>query len=315
MDQLELFPANESTNNEMQAGRPHHKKSHAVERRRCVSPVFAPLKRTAPALKSEAPQSEKKAVDARKQKLWECYLANPCDETRNELSLAYMPLVKLVAEGLKDKFPTHVDVNDLVSTGYIGLLDAIKKYDTTRDIKFESYSVMRIRGEILDSIRQQDIVPRQVRIKQNVYRRTLKELARTLHREPTAEEISKEMQLTAKQYQTLIESFSSGRMVSIDAGSEDKDGNTAPHIDMMPSHNEKSAGYDMQRSEVLELILKGLNKNEKQVVLGYYIEGLTMKQIGDVLELSESRVCQIHMDVLRAQRKKLWAYEDDCLFE
>src|SRR5438105_4434206 len=92
MDQLELFPANESARSA--------KKSPAVERRRCVSPVFAPLKRTAPAPKSEAPQSEKKAVDAKKQKLWERYLANPGDETRNELSLAYMPLVKLVAEGL-----------------------------------------------------------------------------------------------------------------------------------------------------------------------------------------------------------------------
>src|ERR1043165_1644892 len=111
MSQLELFPtpSDEPVSNK-----------HSVERRRSVSPVFAPLKRTAPVSKAEAGQlSEKKLADSKKQKLWQRYLQNPCDETRNELSLAYMPLVKLVAEGLKDKFPTHVDVNDLISTGYI----------------------------------------------------------------------------------------------------------------------------------------------------------------------------------------------------
>jgi len=256
------------------------------------------------------PLSEKAKTAKLRKELWAVYFAKPNNTTRNDLSLAYMDLVKMIADGLKDKFPGHVDVNDLISTGYIGLLDAISKFDPTRDIKFESYSVMRIRGEILDSIRHQDIVPRQVRILQNNYRRAVKALANELHREPTEEEVTQHMKLTTKQYETLIQSLSSGRIVSIDAGSEDKDGKSAPHVDKMPTPNEKSPSYNMQRLEVLELILRGLSSKEKSVLVGYYMDGRTMKQIGDDLGLSESRVCQIHMKVLKEQRKKLGDYDD-----
>ena len=312
MPQLELF-SDDSINQNATPDMASSKRT-SVERRRSVSHVSAPLVRN-PKLVSnapepEAPLSEKAQIAAKKQKLWAAYLANPNDDTRNDLSLVYLSLVKMIAEGLKDKFPGHVDVNDLVSTGYIGLLDAISKFDPTLNIKFESYSVMRIRGEILDSIRHQDIVPRQVRILQNNYRRSMKDLAKTLHREPCEEEITQYMKLTPKQYDVLIQSFSSGRIVSIDAGSEDKDGNSAPHVDKMPTPNEKSPSYNMQRSEVLEVILRGLSQKEQAVLIGYYMEGRTMKQIGESLELSESRVCQIHMEVLKSKRKKLGAYDD-----
>ena len=312
MSQLDLFTHQSINSNEAVPQAEPQAPSQEVERRRSVAQIRAPLVRNPVLVKKvEAePLSEKAELAQQKQALWNRFFTNPCDETRNDLSLVYMPLVKMIAEGLKDKFPGHVDVNDLISTGYIGLLDAISKFDPSRDIKFESYSVMRIRGEILDSIRHQDIVPRQVRILQNNYRRALKDLAKTLHREPSEEEVTAHMKLTTKQYEVLIQSFSSGRIVSIDAGSEDKDGKSAPHVDKMPTPNEKSPSYNMQRLEVLELILRGLSKKEQAVLVGYYIEGKTMKQIGENLELSESRVCQIHMEVLKAKRKKLGDYDD-----
>ncbi len=229
MKQLELFPSdNDGTSLEKS---PEKTEKSSVERRRCVSTVYAPLKRTgAPIAQTRTRSGNRKRAssDSKKRKLWENYWANPCDDTRNDLSLAYLALVKMIAEGLKDKFPTHVDVNDLVSTGYIGLLDAISKFNPDLNIKFESYGVLRIRGEILDSIRNQNIVPRQVRILQNNYRRALKDLARTLHREPSEEEIAAHMKLTPKQFETLIHSFSSGRIVSIDAAAAKTKAATAP---------------------------------------------------------------------------------------
>jgi RNA polymerase sigma factor for flagellar operon FliA len=309
MSQLDLF-SHQSINSD--AAPKSERAKSTIERRRDVATERAPY-----ALSAKAhidvnlePLTEKEEIAQSKRVLWAKFFENPCDGTRNDLSLAYMPLVKMIADGLKDKFPGHVDVNDLVSTGYIGLLDAISKFDPTRDIKFESYSVMRIRGEILDSIRHQDIVPRQVRILQNNHKRATKFLAKTLHREPCEEEVISYMQITPKQYETLIQSFTTGRIVSIDAGSEDKDGKSAPHVDKMPTPNEKSPSYNMQRLEVLELILRGLSKKEQAVLVGYYMEGRTMKQIGESLSLSESRVCQIHMEVLKAKRKKLGDYED-----
>lgn len=155
MSQLDLFTHQSINSNEAVPQAEPQAPSQEVERRRSVAQIRAPLVRN-PVLvqKVEAePLSEKAELAQQKQALWNRFFTNPCDETRNDLSLVYMPLVKMIAEGLKDKFPGHVDVNDLISTGYIGLLDAISKFDPSRDIKFESYSVMRIRGEILDSIR------------------------------------------------------------------------------------------------------------------------------------------------------------------
>ncbi len=309
MAQLELF-ADDSVNPQATPNTGKRKKTK-IERRRELASDAAPFAFTEKANTNAEPLTDKEEIAQRKLALWNAYLKNPNDDTRNDLSLAYMPLVKMIADGLKDKFPGHVDVQDLASTGYIGLLDAISKFDPNRDIKFESYSVMRIRGEILDSIRHQDIVPRQVRILQNNHKRATKFLAKTLHREPCEEEVIAYMQITPKQYETLIQSFTTGRIVSIDAGSEDKDGKSAPHVDKMPTPNEKSPSYNMQRLEIRELILKGLSKKEQAVLVGYYMEGRTMKQIGECLGLSESRVCQIHMEVLKAQKKRLVDF-DDC---
>lgn len=308
MSQLELFTDDSINSNAVPKA---ERAKSKIERRRDVASPRAPYALTAKSSVDEfEPLTEKEEIAQTKRELWLKFFQKPCDDTRNDLSLAYMPLVKMIADGLKDKFPGHVDVNDLISTGYIGLLDAISKFDPSRDIKFESYSVMRIRGEILDSIRHQDIVPRQVRILQNNHRRAVKALEKTLHRDPCEEEVTEYMKLTPKQYETLIQSFTTGRIISIDAGSEDKDGKSASHVDKMTTPNQKSPSHNMQQIELLEVILRGLSKKEQAVLTGYYMEGRTMKQIGESLNLSESRVCQIHTEVLEAKRKKLGDYED-----
>jgi len=293
---------------------------------RVPSPVSAPLKARPAAPKPlegvvETPQMREKArVKAIKRQfedgLWADYLKHPCEQTRNALWVNYQPLVRYIAERLKSKLPECIDVNDLMGSGNIGLQDAILKFDARMGVRFETYCVPRIRGAILDSIRALDWVPRLIRNKGHQFERTVRELAAELHREPREDEIAARMNLSPEEFTDLQKELNVRAQISVESCSrENADERDLMRLEMLESKRENEPTRDLQRDEIRAIAVRGLSDNERCVLTWYYFESVSMKDIGKRLGLSESRICQIHSQVLEVLRKKFRAYENSCTLE
>ena len=300
------------------------KKSFAYpqSRPRHASPVSAPLKTTAAELfvgpELETPlQKERASAKALKRQqedaLWDAYAKNPNEEARNALWVNYQSLVRYIAERLKAKLPECIDVNDLLGAGNIGLQDAITKFEPEMNVRFQTYCVPRIRGAILDSIRALDWVPRLIRNKGHHYERTVRELAAELHREPREDEIAVRMNMTMQEFDELRKELNVRTQISVESCSKDKaDERDLMRLEMLESRREYEPTRDMQRDEIRAIAGTGLGGNERKVLEWYYFESVSMKDIGKRLDLSESRICQIHSQVLELLRKKFKAYEHSC---
>src|ERR1043165_1396949 len=285
---------------------------------RLVSRVSAPLKvRPSPvlplspdSLTLETPQQREKAKAkaikrAHEDSLWGAYLKHPCEHTRNSLWVNYQPLVRYIAERLKSKLPECIDVNDLMGAGNIGLQDAITKFDAGMGVRFEPYCVPRIRGAILDSIRALDWVPRLIRNKGHQYERTVRELAAELHREPREDEIAGRMNLSPEEFTDLQKELNVRAQISVESCSrENADERDLMRLEMLESKRENEPTRDLQRDEIRAIAVRGLSDNERSGLQWYYFESVSMKDIGKRLGLSESRICQIHSQVLEVLRKK-----------
>ncbi len=269
----------------------------------------------------ETPQQKEKArLKAAKRlqedALWNDYLKDPGEDARNALWVNYQPLVRYIAERLKSKLPECIDVNDLMGSGNIGLQDAITKFDTAMGVRFETYCVPRIRGAILDSIRALDWVPRLIRNKGHQYARAVRELASELHREPREDEIATRMNLTYEEFNELQKELNVRAQISVESCSRDNaDERDLMRLEMLESKRENEPTRDLQRDEIRTIASKGLSDNERCVLQWYYFESVSMKDIGKRLGLSESRICQIHSQVLDVLRKKFRAYEHSCTLE
>lgn len=288
-------------------------------RKRVASPVSAPLtyrKPEDPASKDEAKRGEAKvAKRAQEDAMWAAYHADPSDAHRNTLWVYYQSLVRYIGERLKSKLPECVDVGDLVSSGNIGLQDAISKFDPQVGVRFETYCVPRIRGAMLDSIRAIDWVPRLIRNKNHQYERLVRELAAKLGREPSEEEIAKRLKMSMEKLRKLRKELDVKAQISIEGGhSENADERDLLRLEMLEDRTEIEPTRELQREEIRDMALRGLHPNERHVVERYYFEGQSMKQIGAELNLSESRICQIHAQVLDVLRKKFRAYAHSCSF-
>ncbi|HYF51456.1 MAG TPA: FliA/WhiG family RNA polymerase sigma factor [Planctomycetota bacterium] len=297
-----------------------------MRRARVVSPVSAPLtfKKVAvvhvegEAVEETAEQRERsKAKEARRkheQQLWQRYLKTGSEASRNALWVHYQPLVRYISERLKAKLPECIDVCDLMGAGNIGLQDAIQKFDPRMDTRFETYCVPRIRGAILDSIRALDWVPRLIRNKSHQFERCVRELAAELHREPTDEEIARRLNMNMQQLNELKCELDVKAQISVEGcardGSDERD---LMRLEMLESRREIEPTRELQREEIREMALRGLNNKERAVVEQYYFQGRSMKQIGSELRLSESRICQIHSQVLEVLKRKFRAYQDSCV--
>jgi RNA polymerase sigma factor for flagellar operon FliA len=224
---------------------------------------------------------------------WETYKATGDKNSRDTLILEYLPLVKHVANRVAIGLPNSVDPNDLISYGTFGLIDAIKKFDTTRGIKFETYAVTRIRGAILDELRAIDWIPRSVRSRTRAIERATTKLESTIHRTPSREEIAKELEWTLDQLSAVEKSHSSLSMSSLDMKVDDTpDSITVGETISLP---EDESGTILEEiSIVLKTQIGYLNDRERIVLTLYYHEGLTLADIGKILGVTESRVCQIH---------------------
>lgn len=246
--------------------------------------------------------------EAGRNKLWENYGKTKSPEIREKLILEYAPLVKLVAGRLSMYLGYNVEYEDLVSYGIFGLIDAIDKFDSMKAVKFETYASLRIRGAILDQIRKMDWIPRTIRQKQKKIDSAMKEIEQDTGRMATDEEIAKKLGITDDDYLGWQSQMKITGLVSLD---EFLESGTESIPQQGNQHRFESPEEVIEKTELkktLELALEFLTEKEKKVILLYYYEDLTLKEISNVLEVSESRISQLHTRALQKMKTKMGNY-------
>ena len=249
--------------------------------------------------------------------VWTRYKLHPGQDDRDQLIVYYAPLVKYVAGRIASGLPQNVDQADLVSYGMFGLIDAIAKFDLERGFKFETYAISRIKGAVLDELRSIDWVPRSVRAKAKSVERAMAKLESTLHRAPTDEEIAEELDLSGDQLNAIYNQIGSLGLVALDEmlsfGAGGGEGVTLG--DTLADRRDGPGGV-YERVEMRQMLAEAINKmgeRAKIVLTLYYYENLTLAEIGRVLGVTESRVCQIHTKAVLQLRSKLTAQEREAV--
>jgi len=245
-------------------------------------------------------------------RLWAEYKKGRDQDLRDKLIIQYSPLVKYVAGRVGVGLPRNVEQSDLVSFGVFGLIDAIDKFDPARGYKFETYAIARIKGAILDELRSIDWVPRSVRSKARTLERAMGKLEAEHHRAPTDEEVADEMGVTGQQLQTTLSQISFVGVAALDemlSGGER--GESVTLGDTVADQGDGPMGvYEVE--EMRQILAESINRmpeREKIVLTLYYYEGLTLAEIGRVLGVTESRVCQIHTKAVLQLRSRITAAE------
>jgi RNA polymerase sigma factor for flagellar operon FliA len=246
------------------------------------------------------------------ERLWGEYKTSGAQAIRDALIVHYSPLVKYVAGRVAVGLPQNVDQADLVSYGIFGLIDAIEKFDLDRGYKFETYAIARIKGAIIDELRSIDWVPRSVRTKARSLEKAYSKLESQLHRTPTDAELAAEMGMSDSQLQTAFSQISFIGLVALDEmlGGE-RGGDSMTLGDTIPDKGDGPvAAYEVEEMrQILAQAINDMPEREKIVLTLYYYEGLTLAEIGEVLGVTESRVCQIHTKSVIHLRAKIAASE------
>ena len=246
--------------------------------------------------------------EAYKNKLWNEYAATKSSEVREQLILEYAPLVKLVAGRLSMYLGYNVEYDDLVSYGIFGLIDAIDKFDSMKEVKFETYASLRIRGSILDQIRKMDWIPRTIRQKQKKIDAAMKEIETTTGRAATDEEIAQKLAISTDDFADWQSQMKITGVVSLNEFMES--GSEIP-AEQHNQHRFEEPEEVIEKEELREVLgqaLELLTEKEKKVILLYYYEDLTLKEISNVLEVSESRVSQLHTRALQKMKVRMGNY-------
>jgi RNA polymerase sigma factor FliA len=245
--------------------------------------------------------------------LWARYKDDSDTAARDELILNYSPLVKYVAGRLASSLPQTVDTADLISYGIFGLIDAIEKFDLDRAIKFETYAIARIKGAIIDELRAMDWVPRSVRSRARQIEAAYVALENQLRRLPSDQEVADHMGISLKEFQNILTKLSYTSVVSFEelwVGGERDDGQSAIGSIRDDSAEDPVAIFEnAEIKEILASAIERLPEREKTVIALYYYEGLTLKEIGQVLGVTESRVSQLHTKAVLRLRARLHAME------
>ncbi|MCH5274788.1 MAG: FliA/WhiG family RNA polymerase sigma factor [Lachnospiraceae bacterium] len=248
--------------------------------------------------------------EAGRKGLWDEYAQNKTPEIREKIILEYAPLVKLVAGRLSMYLGYNVEYEDLVSYGVFGLIDAIDKFDSMKEVKFETYASLRIRGAILDQIRKMDWIPRTIRQKQKKIEAVIKEVELTMGRGATDEEIAKGLGISEDEYLEWQSQMKITNVVSLNEYMEQ--GSEVPaDMNRYSTARFESPEENIEKAElkqVLEQTLQKLTEKERKVILLYYYEDLTLKEISNVLEVSESRISQLHTRALEKMKDKMGNY-------
>ncbi len=247
--------------------------------------------------------------DKTEDELWVEYKRTKSTQLRDKFIRQYMPLVKYVAGKLAVGMPGSVEFDDLVGFGQFGLLDAIEKFDPDKNVKFKTYAVTRIRGAIFDELRQLDWVPRSVRQKSREIEDTIVDLESKLGRTATDAEIAEKMGISENEYQQTIMKISGTSVLSLNdvwySGNDNEHMSIGDSIESPASLN---PDVIVEREEIRKIIVEAINElpeKEKMVIVLYYHEDLTFKEIGQVLEVSESRISQLHARANLRLRAKL----------
>jgi RNA polymerase sigma factor FliA len=242
--------------------------------------------------------------------LWDRYKVDEARDARDILMIHYSPLVKYVASRVGTGLPANVEQADLVSYGMFGLIDALDKFEPDRNIKFETYAIPRIRGAIIDELRSLDWVPRSVRFKHREFDKAVAELEGRLKRAPSEQEIADHMGITRSDLHDLVTRISSLTVLALDepvAGGKER----GESVTLMDTLTDFASGDLMDGLEgnetraMLSSAINALTDREKVVITLYYFEGLTLAEIGEVLGVTESRVCQIHTKAVSHLRERL----------
>ncbi len=239
--------------------------------------------------------------------LWQAFKADPTNQSlRNRLVENYLPLVKYNGERIWARLPDGVELDDLISAGVFGLMDAIDAFDLDRGVKFETYCVPRIRGAMLDELRTMDWVPRLVRSKATKLNEAIRALEAKLGRTPTEIELAEQMGVSVKELEKLMSEASAVNLVSLDKKWYETDSyKDVREIDVLEDKKGEDPTRRIQKADLMRLVTKGLNRNERLIIILYYYEELTMKEIGATLDLSESRVSQMHSALVQRLQSQL----------
>ena len=230
-------------------------------------------------------------------------------ENREEVIKRYSPMIKYVANRIAMRLPPHIEVDDLISVGVLGLMDAITKYDSSRGAKFKTYAEFRVRGAILDELRALDWVPRSIRQKASAVEKVVRSLESKLRRLPEDDEVAKEMDMSLDQFYRTIDETKSVPVFSLeDLGIGKESGEQQSLLDCLAGKADADPQTQIRLIELKEIIAKAIDtlpEKERLMVSLYYYEELTMKEIGAVLDITESRVSQIHSKAVLHLRTKL----------
>ena len=255
----------------------------------------------------KAPQLEKIEIE----QVWTEFFKTRSEHCRNILMENYLHLVKYSAERISVKLPDKVELDDLIQAGIFGLKDALEAYDPERGVKFETYCAPRIRGSILDELRSMDWVPRLVRARAHQLDRARQTLEAQLGRIPNEQELAEELELDKVEFHRLQRDANAIGLISLNNSfNENEAEKDVREIDIIEDQKSKNPVTEAQKRDLKNLISKGLSRAEKLIIILYYYEEMTMKEIGATLDLSESRVSQMHSSIvarLKAQmdtRKK-----------
>ena len=273
------------------------------------TPTTASIPITRPAARYTVPEDV--------EQLWQTYKSDQSNVSlRNQLVEIYLPLVIYNAERLHARVPQEIELGDLIGSGVFGLMDAVKAFDLSRGVKFETYCVPRIRGAMLDELRVMDWVPRLVRSKAIKIKKATGNLETRLGREPKDEEIAKEIGISLSQLETMKLEINPHSFISLNKKWYETDSyKEVREIDIIYDRNAPSPSDKMEKGDLWRVALKGLNRNERLIMILYYGEELTMKEIGETLDLSESRISQMHSTIIERMQEKIRQGDELTLYD
>lgn len=247
--------------------------------------------------------------EAARKRLWVDYARTKSPEIREKIILEYAPLVKVVAGRLGMYLGNNVEFDDLVGYGIFGLIDAIDKFDSMKEVKFETYASLRIRGSILDQIRKMDWIPRTIRQKQKQIEAVMRQVEQETGRQATDEEIALGLGISDEEYTEWQSQMKITGVVSLNEYIEQGSDISNDRV-RVSSHFEQPEKV-MEKHELKDMLMEALElltEKEKKVILLYYYEELTLKEISNILEVSESRVSQLHTKALSKMKTKMGKY-------
>ncbi len=228
------------------------------------------------------------------------------EQLRNILMEHYLHLVRYNAERIHHKLPDEVELDDLMSSGIFGLMDAIEAFDLERGVKFETYCAPRIRGAILDELRSMDWVPRLVRSRAHKMESTTKQLEVELGRKPSSGEIADRMNIPMAEFEKIQKDANAVGVVSLSRKWFETDSNKdVREIDIVEDKRGVDPIREIQRKDLKDMMTRGLSRAERLIIILYYFEEMTMKEIGATLDLSESRVSQMHSSIIARLRAQM----------